>query len=210
MLVYHKPGPEGWVVLERFTSSLAALLPGPLEAVEVDESSPRECRGATALLPAPGGHLEHARRAMAPCRPEGPVPAEVSAVALAGALGGCRAAALYYWAAKRLRDAQEAHMERVAVLLGRLAGARVEAAALDFGSRPPPPPGGGWCALAATVAPGRLASALEAAGWRVAASSLLTSPGGFEALLSWAVTAMLGGNGAWAGSGSPSTSTQRA
>lgn len=156
-----------------------------MKLVEVDEELPRDCRLAITLLPAPGGHLEAVRsKAGDGCLVLGPIDRRIQARIVAHAFNskGCRGGVIFYWRAKKFKEAQSSWLSSIASLAVRLHRAPIALAGLDFGS---PAPQGGGCAFALTVTPGRLAEILQDMGWNVASTSLLSTEYGFREVLSW-------------------------
>ncbi len=172
-------------LISRLAEEVSATKSIDVELVEVDEELPRGCRLAITLLPAPGGHLEAVKsKATSGCRVLGPIDWRVQGRIVAHAFKskGCNGGVVFYWRAKRFREAQDSWLSSIAALASRLQGAPIALAGLDFGS---PAPGGSGCAFALTVAPGRLAVLLQDMGWSVASTSLLSTEYGFREILSW-------------------------
>jgi len=186
VLVYHNPGSAlGLKLISSLAGEVSTAWNVNVKLVEVDDELPSGCRLAIALLPAPGGHLDAVKsKARGGCRVVGPIDWRVQAriVAYEFASRNCRGGVIFYWRAKRFKEAQDSWLSAIAGFASRLHGAPIALAGLDFGS---PAPRGNGCAFALTVTPGRLASLLQSLGWRVASASLLSSEHGYREVLSW-------------------------
>lgn len=197
VVAYHRPGePHGAAIVEDLALQAKSRVTSNVEIYTAPlEEAAQLCApgdGIAALLPARGGHLDGLRDKAYKrnCRVWGPLPRRIVAsyiVEASRTARGCLGMRLVYWKAKRLADAQEEDLAGAAREASRKLGKNIVLHP-HIPGLPPAPPANGWCAIMASLLPGRLPGLYVREGWRVVGRYILEPAPVRRLVVDWLTT----------------------